>query len=91
MMTRCTSLPTGRSRAEVGATFDSAVQGLHAEQLLGVVQLERLQVGGHIDMNLSVRGSAEAPIIEGEIQIDGPQVWLDAAQQGRRRDVVPRP
>ena len=56
-----------------GSDFRLGVTGLHAEQVLRVAQLERLQVGGHIDLDLSVRGSAEAPIIEGEIQIDGPR------------------
>jgi len=56
-----------------GSDFHLDVSGLHVEQILHVAQLNQLEAGGHVDVALTVRGPAEAPVIEGEFNIDGPR------------------
>lgn len=53
--------------------LDISVSGLHVERLLHVAQLDRLEAGGHVDLDIRVRGPAEAPRIESEFRIDGPR------------------
>lgn len=54
-----------------GSDFQLEVSGLNAEQVLHVAQLERLDAGGHIDLDLSVGGSWEAPVIQSRFRING--------------------
>ena len=63
----------GRLTRGGGSDFRLGVSGLHAEQVLHVAQLERLQVGGHVDLDLVVEGPAEAPRVRGDLRIDGPR------------------
>ncbi|MDH3270723.1 MAG: translocation/assembly module TamB [Gemmatimonadota bacterium] len=53
--------------------FRVLVRGLHAEQLLHVAQITDYSVGGHVDADLSVRGTSRAPVIEGAFSILGPR------------------
>ncbi len=63
----------GVLRRGEGSDFRLDVAGLHAEQIVHVAQWDRAEVGGHIDVELSVRGPAEAPVIESEFRVDGPR------------------
>ena len=56
-----------------GSDFRLDVSGLHAEQIVHVAQLDRLDVGGHVDLGLVVRGPAGDPVMESEFRIDGPR------------------
>ncbi|MDX1645901.1 MAG: translocation/assembly module TamB domain-containing protein [Longimicrobiales bacterium] len=53
--------------------FRVVAEGLHLERALHVAQLDRLEIGGHVDADLSVRGTAEAPIIDGVFSSLGPR------------------
>lgn len=53
--------------------FRLFVQGLHVDQLVHVAQLEDLEVGGHIDADLTVRGTSEAPVVDGTFSVLGPR------------------
>lgn len=56
-----------------GSDLSLNISGLHAEQVLHVAQLESLEIGGHVDLDLSIRGAAEAPLIDGRLRVDGPR------------------
>lgn len=51
--------------------FELSVEGLHAEQVMHVLQEESLEVGGHLDLDVRVTGPAEAPVITSSFRIDG--------------------
>lgn len=53
--------------------FRVAVEGLHVERALDVAQLDELDVGGHLDAELAVRGTAGAPVISGVFSSLGPR------------------
>ncbi len=50
--------------------FSIDIEGLHAENVVNVLQSE-VDVGGHIDLTLDVRGPAEDPSIDAEFQVLG--------------------
>lgn len=53
--------------------FRLLVDGLHVERILHVAQRSDLQVGGHVDADLTVRGTSRSPVIEGEFSVLGPR------------------
>lgn len=52
--------------------FRVLVEGLHVDRLIHVAQLEDLEIGGHLDADLTVRGTAAAPIVDGTFNVQGP-------------------
>ncbi|MDA0328620.1 MAG: translocation/assembly module TamB [Gemmatimonadetes bacterium] len=53
--------------------FHIDVEGLHVEEVLRMAQLEQLDLGGHVDVQLTVHGPSEAPTIDGTFRVDGPR------------------
>ncbi|MDP2957435.1 MAG: translocation/assembly module TamB domain-containing protein [Longimicrobiales bacterium] len=53
--------------------FHATVQGLHLDHLARVAQRKDLAVGGHLDLDLAVKGPAEAPAIEASFDIVEPR------------------
>jgi hypothetical protein len=53
--------------------FRVRIDGLHADQVLHVAQIEDVEIGGHVELDLSVRGTAAAPRIDGTFTVDGPR------------------
>lgn len=53
--------------------FRLQVEGLHLDRVLYVAQREDLQVGGHVDADLTVRGTSRSPEITGEFTVLGPR------------------
>lgn len=53
--------------------FRLVVEGLHVDRVLHVAQLDELDVGGHLDAELVVRGTAGAPVISGVFSSLGPR------------------
>jgi hypothetical protein len=53
--------------------FRLIIEGLHAEQVLNIAQVDGIGVSGHVDADLSVRGTSAAPRIDGTFLIDGPR------------------
>ncbi|MDX1492550.1 MAG: translocation/assembly module TamB domain-containing protein, partial [Longimicrobiales bacterium] len=53
--------------------FRVHVEGLHVERILHVAQRSDLEVGGHLDADLTVRGTSRAPVIEGDFSVLGPR------------------
>jgi hypothetical protein len=51
--------------------FRLLVDGLHVEQVLSAAQIDDLSMGGHIDLDVQVRGPSEAPLIESTFRVDG--------------------
>lgn len=52
--------------------FRLRIEGLHAERVLHVAQLEALEVGGHLDLDLLVEGPSEAPRISSTFTVLAP-------------------
>ncbi|NNL30545.1 MAG: translocation/assembly module TamB, partial [Gemmatimonadetes bacterium] len=53
--------------------FQLQVEGLHIDRILHMAQREDLQVGGHVDADLTVRGTSRSPEITGEFAVLGPR------------------
>lgn len=53
--------------------FRVVAEGLHVDRVLHVAQLDELDVGGHLDAELTVRGTAGAPVISGVFSSLGPR------------------
>ena len=53
--------------------FRVAVDGLHVEQLVHVAQIDDLEIGGHVDLDVTVTGPSESPRISGLFRVDGPR------------------
>lgn len=53
--------------------FRLQVEGLHIERILYMAQREDLQIGGHVDADLMVRGTSSSPEITGEFSVLGPR------------------
>lgn len=53
--------------------FSLLVQGLHLERVLHVWQRDELSVGGHVDVDVTVRGTSRSPVIEGDFGVLGPR------------------
>ena len=53
--------------------FRVEVEGLHVERLMQVLQIESPRVGGHLDLELELTGPAEAPRIDGTVEVLGPR------------------
>ena len=53
--------------------FRFAVDGLHVEQLVHVAQIDDLEIGGHVDLDVTVSGPSESPQISGTFRVDGPR------------------
>jgi autotransporter translocation and assembly factor TamB len=51
--------------------FQLILQGLHAEQVTHLLQADEVGLGGHLDVDVRVRGAAEAPRIDGTFDILG--------------------
>ena len=54
--------------------FDLVVEGLHIERVARVLELEEVAVSGHLDLTLSVRGPADAPVIEADFALEEPSL-----------------
>ena len=52
--------------------FRLFVEGLHIDEVLHVTQVDEVAIGGHVNADLSISGTASAPQIDGTFQIDGP-------------------
>ena len=53
--------------------FTVDLEGLHVEEVMRVLQREDLALGGHFNLDLTVRGPSESPRIEGAFLVDGPR------------------
>jgi len=53
--------------------FHLLVEGLHVERVLHMAQVEDRVAGGHIDADLTVRGTSRDPVIEGTFSVLGPR------------------
>jgi translocation-and-assembly-module (TAM) inner membrane subunit TamB-like protein len=53
--------------------FRLDVEGLHVARVLHVAQLEELEIGGHLNVGVTVNGPSEAPNIRGTFRMDGPR------------------
>jgi hypothetical protein len=51
--------------------FRLVLQGLHVEQIVHLLQADDVALAGHLDMDVRVRGAAEAPAIDGTFLILG--------------------
>lgn len=61
----------GRFARGGDSDFELSIEGLHAEQVLHVLQRESVEVGGHLDLDVRVTGPAESPLIESSFRVDG--------------------
>ena len=53
--------------------FRIDLEGLHLERLVHIGQFEGIDIGGHVDLGLTVSGPAESPRIDGLFRVDGPR------------------
>lgn len=53
--------------------FHLVVEGLHAEEVVDLAQIGDLDVSGHIDVDVTVLGPSEAPVITALFRIEGPR------------------
>jgi TamB, inner membrane protein subunit of TAM complex len=51
--------------------FRMKVRGLHGDRIMHIAQREDLDFGGHVDLDVSVSGPSEAPLIESGFRVDG--------------------
>lgn len=54
-----------------GSALSIDISGLLAEQVLHVAQIDNVDVGGRVDLNVDVRGEVRSPRIEADFRIDG--------------------
>lgn len=54
-----------------GSDFSLTIEGLHAEQVLRVAQIEDIDLGGRLDLDVGIRGASEAPRVEANFRVDG--------------------
>ncbi|HSM04774.1 MAG TPA: translocation/assembly module TamB domain-containing protein [Longimicrobiales bacterium] len=78
------------------AAFRLDVEGLHLERLVSVLQLQDVDLEGHVDLDLDVSGTAEAPritasleaaeLVVGEVRADATRVDVDYRDEVARLD-----
>lgn len=51
--------------------FRFVLRGLHVEQVAHLLQADDVELAGHLDVDLRVRGAAEAPLIDGTFGVLG--------------------
>lgn len=54
-----------------GSAFAMEIEGLHAEQVLHVAQIDNVDLGGHVDLEVEIAGASESPEIDARFRIDG--------------------
>ncbi len=62
---------SGRLSRRGESDFDLDVEGIHLEVATRLFQLDSLDIGGHVDLDLTVSGPASAPTIVGAVRADG--------------------
>ncbi len=54
-----------------GSELSIHIEGLHAEQVLHVAQVDDVDIGGRVDLDVEIRGQLRSPRIEADVRIDG--------------------
>ncbi|MEJ2540769.1 MAG: translocation/assembly module TamB domain-containing protein, partial [Gemmatimonadota bacterium] len=76
----------GRLPRQGAADFTLDVQGLHLERLVQVLQLEGVELAGHVDLEVDVEGTAAAPLIGA--RLEGRDLVVGSFTAGESRVVL---